>query len=45
MTAKLEVRGVSYSYHSLEDETLALSDISFSVESGQDCLNFFTYSV
>ena len=35
MTAKLEVRGVSYSYHSLEGETLALSDISFSVESGQ----------
>ena len=23
MTAKLEVRGVSYSYHSLEGETLA----------------------
>ena len=35
MTAKLEVRGVSYSYHSLEGETLALFDISFSVESGQ----------
>ena len=35
MTAKLEVRGVSYSYHSLEGETLDLSDISFSVESGQ----------
>ena len=35
MTAKLEVRGVSYSYPSLEGETLALSDISFSVESGQ----------
>ncbi len=35
MIPKLEVRGVSYSYHSLEGETLALSDISFSVESGQ----------
>lgn len=35
MKPKLEVRGVSYSYHSLEGETLALSDISFTVENGE----------
>lgn len=32
MKPKLEVRGVSYSYHSLDGETLALSDISFTAE-------------
>ncbi len=35
MIPKLEVTGVSYSYHSLDGETLALSDISFSVEPGE----------
>ena len=35
MIPKLEVRGVSYSYHSADGETLALSNISFSVDSGQ----------
>ncbi len=30
MTPKLDVNGVSFSYHTLEGETLALSDISFS---------------
>lgn len=35
MKPKLEVRGVSYSYHSLEGETLALSDISFTAENGE----------
>ena len=32
MKAKLKVSGVSYSYHSLEGETLALSNISFTAE-------------
>lgn len=35
MKPKLEVHGVSYSYHTLEDETLALSNISFTVENGE----------
>ena len=35
MKPKLEACGVSYSYHSLEGETLALSDISFSVYPGE----------
>lgn len=35
MKPKLEVCGVSYSYHSLEGETLALSDISFTVKNGE----------
>ena len=35
MKPKLEIRGVSYSYHSLEGETLALSDISFTAENGE----------
>ena len=35
MIPKLEVHGVSYSYHSADGETLALSNISFSVDSGQ----------
>lgn len=35
MIPKLEVTGVSYSYHSLDGETLALSDISFSVDPGE----------
>jgi NitT/TauT family transport system ATP-binding protein len=35
MKPKLEVHGVSYSYHSLEGETLALSDISFTANNGE----------
>ena len=35
MIPKLECNRVSYSYHSLDGETLALSDISFSVASGE----------
>ena len=35
MTPKLEVRGVDYSYHTMEGETKALSDISFHVNSGE----------
>lgn len=35
MIPKLEVNGVSYSYHSLDGETLALSDISFNVSAGE----------
>ena len=35
MKAKLEVCGVSYSYHSLENETPALSDISFTADNGE----------
>lgn len=35
MQPKLDVFGVSYSYHSLEGETLALSNISFTVENGE----------
>ena len=35
MTPKLEVRGVDYSYHTMEGETKALSNISFHVNSGE----------
>ena len=35
MIPNLEVSGVSYSYHSLDGETLALSDISFTVNTGE----------
>ncbi|GLB28216.1 spermidine/putrescine ABC transporter ATP-binding protein [Lacrimispora amygdalina] len=35
MKPKLEVRGLSYSYHSLEGETLALSNISFTADNGE----------
>ncbi|MBT9779546.1 ATP-binding cassette domain-containing protein [Clostridium sp. MCC353] len=35
MKPKLEACEVSYSYHSLDGETLALSDISFSVNNGE----------
>ena len=35
MIPKLEVHGVSYSYHSLDGETLALSDISFTADTGE----------
>lgn len=35
MIPKLEVSGLSYSYHSLEGETQALSNISFSVDAGE----------
>ena len=35
MIPKLEVNGVSYSYHSLDGETLALSNISFDVSAGE----------
>lgn len=35
MIPKLEVSGLSYSYHSLEGETQALSNISFSVAAGE----------
>lgn len=35
MTAKLEVSGLSYSYHSMDGETQALSNISFSVNTGE----------
>lgn len=35
MIPKLEVSGLSYSYHSLEGETQALSNISFSVNAGE----------
>lgn len=35
MIPKLEISGVSYSYHSLEGEMLALSDISFNVSAGE----------
>lgn len=35
MIPKLEVNGVSFSYHSLEGETLALSNISFQVAEGE----------
>ena len=34
MIPKLEVDGVSYSYHSLDGETLALDHISFDVSPG-----------
>ena len=35
MTPKLEVRGVDYSYHTMDGETKALSDISFHVNPGE----------
>ena len=35
MKPKLQVSRVSFSYHSKEKETLALSDISFTVDSGE----------
>ena len=35
MIPKLEVNGVSYSYHSLDGETLALDHISFDVSPGE----------
>ena len=35
MKPKLEVRGLSYSYHSLEGETLALTNISFTADNGE----------
>ena len=35
MKSKLEVKNLSYSYHSLEGETLALSHISFDVYNGE----------
>ena len=35
MTPKLDVNGVSFSYHTLEGETLALSDISFFLSPGE----------
>lgn len=35
MIPKLEVSALSYSYHTMEGETQALSNISFSVESGE----------
>ena len=35
MTAKLEVSGLSYSYHSMDGDTQALSNISFTVDTGE----------
>lgn len=35
MIPKLEVKGLSYSYHSMDGETQALSNISFSVNTGE----------
>ena len=35
MKPKLEACGISYSYHTLEGETQALSDISFTVAAGE----------
>lgn len=35
MKLKLEVKNLSYSYHTLEGETLALSNISFDVHNGE----------
>ena len=35
MTPKLDVRGVSCSYHTMEGETQALSNISFTVDNGE----------
>ena len=35
MTAKLEVSGLSYSYHSMDGESQALSNISFTVDTGE----------
>ena len=35
MNSKLEVQGLSYSYHYMDGETKALSNISFQVEEGE----------
>ena len=35
MSKLLELSNLSYSYHSLQGETLALKDISFTVEEGE----------
>lgn len=35
MAHKLEVRGVGYSYHTMEGETPALSDITFTADTGE----------
>lgn len=35
MAHKLEVRGVGYAYHTMEGETPALSDISFTADTGE----------
>lgn len=35
MIPKLEVRGLSYSYHSMDGETKALAEISFTVNTGE----------
>ena len=35
MVPKLEVQALSYSYHTMEGETQALSDITFSVDTGE----------
>lgn len=35
MTPKLDVTGVSYSYHTPDGETLALSNISFTLAPGE----------
>ncbi len=35
MIPKLEVKGLRYSYHSMEGETQALSDLSFTVNTGE----------
>ncbi len=35
MAHKLEVQNVSYSYHAIEGETPALSDISFTADTGE----------
>ena len=35
MKTKLEVKHLDYSYHTLEGETLALSDITFDVKDGE----------
>ena len=40
MIPKLDVNGVSYSYHTREGETLALSDISFSVNPENSSLSW-----
>ena len=40
MIPKLEVNGVSYSYHSLDGETLALDHISFDVSPGESWLSW-----
>jgi NitT/TauT family transport system ATP-binding protein len=35
MKTKLEVKGLCYSYHTMEGETQALLDISFDVKDGE----------